>query len=132
MATAVISHQPQALHPSSSRTSNASDEKVDLPPVLQKTLSKGIANASHGHGRHASTPAPVDRAVSPKRWKQFCASFKYLYDMTPKQVEDFMDSYVIYNLDWQDEDEMMSALGPGYQKRVGDCLRSYYGVLNHL
>jgi sterol 24-C-methyltransferase len=43
-----------------------------------------------------------------------------------------MASYVIYNLDWDDEKEMIATLGPDYQQRVGDCLKAYYGVLNHL
>lgn len=43
-----------------------------------------------------------------------------------------MASYVIYNLDWKNEAEMIEALGPNYAEKVGDCLRAYYGVLNHL
>lgn len=43
-----------------------------------------------------------------------------------------MDSYVIYNLDWENEKEMIDALGPDYQQRVGTCLKSYYGIMNHL
>lgn len=43
-----------------------------------------------------------------------------------------MASYVIYNLDWSDEKQMVEELGPNYQEKVGDCLKSYYGVLNHL
>lgn len=64
--------------------------------------------------------------------KTFMTSFKYLLHLTPQQVDDFMASYVIYNLDWKDEDEMIRVLGPNYSEKVGDCLRAYYGVLNHL
>lgn len=73
-----------------------------------------------------------DRSVSPGRVKTFAKSFKYLRNLTPKQVDDFMASYVIYNLDWADEAQMIETLGPDYQRKVGDCLKSYYGVLNHL
>ncbi|PRP81395.1 S-adenosyl-methionine-sterol-C- methyltransferase [Planoprotostelium fungivorum] len=67
-----------------------------------------------------------------KRWNTFGTSFKHLCNLTPKEIEDFMQSYVIYNLDWENEEEMIRTLGPDYQNRVGDCLKSYYGVLNHL
>jgi Methylase involved in ubiquinone/menaquinone biosynthesis len=43
-----------------------------------------------------------------------------------------MASYVIYNLDWSDEKQMIATLGNDYQEKVGDCLKAYYGVLNHL
>ncbi|KAI9369646.1 S-adenosyl-L-methionine-dependent methyltransferase [Aspergillus egyptiacus] len=71
-------------------------------------------------------------SASPKRWKTFWKSFRYLQHLTPKQVDDFMASYVIYNLDWSDEKQMVDALGDDYQAKVGDCLKAYYGVLNHL
>jgi sterol 24-C-methyltransferase len=44
----------------------------------------------------------------------------------------FMASYIIYDLDWSDEDAMVRTLGLNYQEKVGDCLRAYYSVLNHL
>ncbi|KAF2771726.1 S-adenosyl-L-methionine-dependent methyltransferase [Teratosphaeria nubilosa] len=59
-------------------------------------------------------------------------SFRVLRDLTPEQVEHFMQSYVIYDLDWADEKQMIETLGPDYQKRVGECLADYYSVLNHL
>lgn len=74
----------------------------------------------------------LDRASQPNRLKTFRAAFKYLRDLTPAQVDDFMNSYVIYNLDWADPAAMTAALGPNYADRVGDCLRAYYGVMNHL
>lgn len=43
-----------------------------------------------------------------------------------------MASYIIYNLDWTNEQQMQQALGANYQEKVGDCLKAYYGVLNHL
>ncbi|KAJ5995285.1 hypothetical protein N7481_002262 [Penicillium waksmanii] len=73
-----------------------------------------------------------DNSASPKRWKSFWTSFRYLANLTPKEVDDFMASYVIYNLDWSNEQQMREVLGSNYQEKVGDCLKSYYGVLNHL
>ncbi|KAK6842994.1 hypothetical protein PG987_003854 [Apiospora arundinis] len=114
---AVTSTRPQQLPPldsaarsssESPRSSNTSNEKVDaLAPTL------GLA--------------PSNKKSSP--WKTFRASFKHLWNLTPKEVDDFMDSYVIYNLDWENEKEMIDALGPDYQQRVGACLKSYYGAL---
>ncbi|KAK7431292.1 hypothetical protein QQZ08_002063 [Neonectria magnoliae] len=75
---------------------------------------------------------PGNRTVSPRRWRTFVKAFKRIHDLTPTEVEDFMASYEIYNLDWAKEDQMLAALGPNYQQRVGDCLRAYYSVLNHL
>ncbi|KAF6806683.1 S-adenosyl-methionine-sterol-C-methyltransferase [Colletotrichum sojae] len=77
-------------------------------------------------------PKPSRTKASAKRSTTFWRSFKYLLDLTPKQVDDFMASYVIYNLDWADEVGMRATLGETYAEKVGDCLRAYYGVLNHL
>ncbi|KAH7143782.1 S-adenosyl-L-methionine-dependent methyltransferase [Dactylonectria macrodidyma] len=74
----------------------------------------------------------ADQNISPKRWKTFLKAFKHIYSLTPKEVDDFMASYEIYNLDWANTDQMVAAFGPNYQQRVGDCLRAYYSVLNHL
>ncbi|KAE8351144.1 S-adenosyl-L-methionine-dependent methyltransferase [Aspergillus coremiiformis] len=79
-----------------------------------------------------STRPDLNNSASPKRWKTFWSAFRYLQHLTPKQVDDFMASYVIYNLDWSNEKQMVEELGPNYQEKVGDCLKAYYGVLNHL
>lgn len=76
--------------------------------------------------------ADPDRSTNPGRVKTFAQAFNYLRNLNPQQVDDFMASYVIYNLDWANESQMTDALGPDYQKKVGDCLKAYYGVLNHL
>lgn len=57
-------------------------------------------------------------------------SFRILRRLTPEQIDAFMSSYVIYDLDWADEKMMIETLGPDYQKRVGQCLADYYGVLS--
>ena len=99
-----------------------SDEDDQLSP----------APSDHSPRRRSQPRYQVDRTASTQRFKTFVTSFRYLKHLTPQQIDDFMASYVIYNLDWADEDEMIRELGPNYSEKVGDCLRSYYGVLNHL
>ncbi|PYH40481.1 class I SAM-dependent methyltransferase [Aspergillus saccharolyticus JOP 1030-1] len=105
-----------------SRESGRSSESSSLDAV---------ANEKQKLAAHDSLP-DLTNSASPKRWKTFWKSFRYLHNLTPKQVDDFMASYVIYNLDWSDEKQMVETLGPNYQAKVGDCLKAYYGVLNHL
>jgi sterol 24-C-methyltransferase len=45
----------------------------------------------------------LHNSASPKRSKTFWTSFRYLQGLSQKQVDDFMNSYVIYGLDWSDE-----------------------------
>lgn len=59
-------------------------------------------------------------------------SFRVLKSLQHEQVENFLNAYVIYDLDWANEKEMVATLGPDYQTRVGECLRDYYSVLNHM
>ncbi|KAJ3711159.1 S-adenosyl-methionine-sterol-C-methyltransferase [Lentinula raphanica] len=80
--------------------------------------------------RHSSVD--VDRSASPGRLKTMRNSYRVLKNLTPKQMDDFMNSYVIYGLDWEDEAQMIATLGPDYPAVVHDCLVSYYSVLNHL
>ncbi|KAK2024114.1 methyltransferase domain-containing protein [Colletotrichum zoysiae] len=120
----------------SPRISETSDDVSALKPAAQAswrkkkktTTTTAAAAAAHGDNNKAE----INRTASPKRSTTFWKAFKYLRDLTPKQVDDFMASYVIYNLDWADEPAMVEALGPDYRARVGDCLQSYYGVANHL
>ncbi|ETS87815.1 hypothetical protein PFICI_01643 [Pestalotiopsis fici W106-1] len=136
MATATV-HPPhqgmpnlpsQPMGETSPRSSNtsASNEKIDIAATATTPASR------KWFFKHHDNAFTVDRSASPKRRKTFWKSFKYLRDLTPQQVNDFMASYVIYNLDWNNEAEMIQALGLDYQKKVGDCLRAYYGVINHL
>ena len=110
----------------SSRSSDVANEKAAVAAGLHgKSKTPGRAG-QHGHA------ADLDRTVKTKRLRTFLRAFKHIHDLTPKEIDDFMASYQIYNLDWANEDEMVAALGPNYSKRVGDCLQSYYSVLNHL
>ncbi|KAK3382809.1 S-adenosyl-L-methionine-dependent methyltransferase [Lasiosphaeria ovina] len=115
------------------RTSEASDSDgvVDekhnalLPPTAAATQKK----RKNGGGLDLDQ---ADKASLSNRLKTFRKSFKYLYNLTPQQVDDFMASYVIYNLDWADEAQMVAELGPNYREKVGECLKSYYSIMNHL
>ncbi|KAL4959507.1 class I SAM-dependent methyltransferase [Aspergillus stella-maris] len=113
------SHQSGRSSESSSSVDVVANEKQKLAGIQ---LSQADLN---------SLP-DLRNSASPKRWRTFWKSFRYLQNLTPKQVDDFMASYIIYNLDWSDEKAMVETLGPEYQSKVGDCLQAYYGVLNHL
>ncbi|KAJ5121323.1 uncharacterized protein N7515_009284 [Penicillium bovifimosum] len=112
-----------ARHPERSDRGSESDSSLD--EIAQEKHNALVATLGH-HGKD------LDNSASPKRWKTFWTSFRHLAHLTPKEVDDFMASYVIYNLDWSDEKKMTEELGPNYQEKVGACLKSYYGVLNHL
>jgi sterol 24-C-methyltransferase len=111
------------------------NRKAKEKAALQSSDEDDLPTATGFHEGTDQSYAPaihLDRTVSTNRLRAFYSSFKYLLWLSPQQVDDFMASYVIYNLDWNDEESMILALGPEYQQKVGDCLRSYYGVLNHL
>jgi sterol 24-C-methyltransferase len=110
------------------------------PSLRESTDTDVIADEKHRLKSNPRSPnsskkdglSDQDRSTLTNRAKTFRRSFKYLHDLTPKQVDDYMASYVIYNLDWADEQQMIDALGPNYQEKVGECLKAYYGVINHL
>lgn len=64
--------------------------------------------------------------------KTICRSFKYLYTLPPEAIESFLNSYIIYDHDWVDEEKMIQEWGPNYSQEVGKKLVDYYSVLNHL
>ncbi|KAI0523741.1 S-adenosyl-L-methionine-dependent methyltransferase [Xylaria bambusicola] len=109
----------------SSRTSDISAEKTRIKgqPIRKSATKKKDEVASD---------YVVDRSVSPNRLKTFLKAFKHIRDLSPQQVDAFMASYEIYNLDWADEDAMVAAFGTNYQEHVGQCLAAYYSVINHL
>ncbi|KAI0408896.1 S-adenosyl-L-methionine-dependent methyltransferase [Xylaria palmicola] len=109
----------------SSRTSDIGAEKA-------KVKAAAVAPELGGGDSDGDGDYVVDRSVSPNRLRTFVRAFKHIRDLTPQQVDNFMASYEIYNLDWADEGAMVAALGPDYQRRVGDCLTAYYSVVNHL
>ncbi|KAL4815471.1 S-adenosyl-L-methionine-dependent methyltransferase [Aspergillus spinulosporus] len=111
----------------SHRSGRSSESSVDVVAAEKEKLSTVQLSQAN-----LDALPDLRNSASPKRWKTFWKSFRYLQHLTPKQVEDFMASYIIYNLDWSDEKQMVETLGQDYQRKVGDCLQAYYGVLNHL
>ncbi|HSX13864.1 MAG TPA: class I SAM-dependent methyltransferase [Chlamydiales bacterium] len=59
-------------------------------------------------------------------------SLKTLYTLPPAKVDAFLDSYVIYDHDWADEERLIAELGHDYQKVMQKKIVDYYSVLNHL
>lgn len=123
----------------STRTSETLNEKNTSPQSTHGNLAAKKSSRSRPFRRNSKLAktdpedqTEPDRSASPGRIKTFTTSFKYLCRLSPKQVDDFMASYVIYNLDWENEAEMIKTLGPDYKDKVGECLQSYYGVINHL
>ncbi|KAL4885446.1 S-adenosyl-L-methionine-dependent methyltransferase [Aspergillus karnatakaensis] len=110
----------------SHRSGRSSESSVDVVANEKAKIALDLSQAN------PQGLPDLRNSASPKRWKTFWKSFRYLQHLTPKEVDDFMASYVIYNLDWSDEKQMVETLGPDYQSKVGDCLQAYYGVLNHL
>lgn len=92
----------------------AQDSDVEVPPPKLTNVKK------------SRRPKPLRRMETALR------SFRVLKGLTKEQVDNFMNSYIIYDLDWADETMMVETLGPDYQKKVGECLRDYYSVLNHM
>ncbi|GKT63057.1 S-adenosyl-methionine-sterol-C-methyltransferase [Colletotrichum tofieldiae] len=123
---------PPGVNDNSPRISETSDDVSTLKPAAQASWKKKHGLRLGKSGSDANNKHEFNRTAMPKRSTTFWKSFKYLLDLTPKQVDDFMASYVIYNLDWADEEKMIETLGPEYRAKIGDCLQSYYGVLNHL
>ncbi|KAL4796682.1 S-adenosyl-L-methionine-dependent methyltransferase [Aspergillus venezuelensis] len=111
----------------SHQSGRSSESSVDVVANEKQKL----ANIQLSQADLNSLP-DLRNSASPKRWRTFWKSFRYLQNLTSKQVDDFMASYIIYNLDWSDEKAMVETLGPDCQSKVGDCLQAYYGVLNHL
>ncbi|KAL4914571.1 S-adenosyl-L-methionine-dependent methyltransferase [Aspergillus aurantiobrunneus] len=111
----------------SHRSGRSSESSVDVVAGEKQKLAGVQLSQANPQGL-----PDLRNSASPKRWKTFWKSFRFLQHLTPKEVDNFMASYVIYNLDWSDEKQMVAVLGPDYQSKVGDCLQAYYGVLNHL
>ena len=94
--------------------------------------------AAHDSDTDIVTPRKLTNVEKSRRPNAFrrlevaLRSFRVLKNLTAEQVDNFMNSYIIYDLDWADEKMMIETLGPNYQERVGECLRDYYSVLNHM
>lgn len=136
MATATA--LPPRPHSLKQRESDSSDndgithEKRRVAAFMPPTTAASREATTTKEQKDSLDIDALDRASQPNRFKTFRTAFRHLRNLTPQEVDDFMASYVIYSLDWADEDAMRAELGPNYRDRVGACLRAYYGVLNHL
>jgi len=59
-------------------------------------------------------------------------SFKTLYTLPPEKVDAFVNSYGIYNYDWDNEEELIQKFGPNYYDDVKKHVLDYYSVISHL
>jgi sterol 24-C-methyltransferase len=59
-------------------------------------------------------------------------SFKFLYSLSPEKLNAFLNSYMIFDQDWADEEGMIKELGVDYCNEVKKKTVDYYAVLNHL
>lgn len=134
-------HRPSHLDQAASKTSfssslgdleNGNLEKRNLDIAALQSPAPRMKAKAKFLGKDGRPKADKHRSASTSRLRTICTSFRYLYNLTPEQVANYLASYVIYSLDWADEEQMVQALGPDYVQKVGNCLRSYYGVLNHL
>ncbi|MBU6446851.1 MAG: class I SAM-dependent methyltransferase, partial [Verrucomicrobia bacterium] len=66
------------------------------------------------------------------RFKTIANSFKVLYTLSPEKLDAFLNSYIIYDHDWVDEESMIRSMGRDYANVVKQKLVDYYSVLNHL
>lgn len=66
------------------------------------------------------------------RLKTISHSFKVLYSLSPEKLDAFLNSYVIYDHDWDDKEVMVREFGPNYSEAIKQKLIDYYSVLNHL
>mmetsp|Transcript_39219 Transcript_39219/g.107984 ORF Transcript_39219/g.107984 Transcript_39219/m.107984 type:complete len:369 (-) Transcript_39219:90-1196(-) len=55
-----------------------------------------------------------------------------LYTLSDKELDAFFNSYIIYDQDWENEEQLIKEFGPNYTKVVQEKLVDYYNVLNHL
>lgn len=59
-------------------------------------------------------------------------SLKALYTLPQDKVDAFVNSYAIYDYDWDNEEELIKAMGKDYYKEVKRKLIDCYSVWNHL
>ena len=62
----------------------------------------------------------------------FVKSFVFLCFLSKQKLDAFLNAYVIFDLDWSREEEMVSVLGQDVVSGLRRKLVDYYSVLNHL
>ncbi len=55
-----------------------------------------------------------------------------LFTLSDKDLDAFFNSYVIYDHDWANKQDLIKDFGDNYAKEVGKRLIDYYSVLNYL
>ena len=66
------------------------------------------------------------------RWSTILRSVKTIYNLSPEKVAAFVNSYDVYNYDWQNEEELIQKFGADYYKEVKQLVIDWYSVINHL
>ncbi len=66
------------------------------------------------------------------RLSTIAKSFKTLYTLPQEKIDAFMNSYIIYDHDWSNEEALLRTLGKDYYEEIKKKLIDYYSVLNHL
>ncbi|KAE9400369.1 S-adenosyl-methionine-sterol-C-methyltransferase [Gymnopus androsaceus JB14] len=127
-----IRHSPVTMQPAASVPAPFKGSATPSSNSDRTSSSDSLAHEKKARKAKPNSSIDVDRSASPGRLQTMRKSYRVLKNLTPKQMEDFMNSYVIYGLDWEDEAQMIATLGPDYPTAVHDCLVSYYSVLNHL
>ncbi len=59
-------------------------------------------------------------------------SLKTLYTLSPEKVKAFVESYDVYNYDWNNEEQLIRSFGPDYYTQVKKRIIDFYSVLNLL
>ena len=59
-------------------------------------------------------------------------SLKTLYTLSPEKVKAFVESYDVYNYDWNNEEELIQSFGQDYYTQVKKRVIDFYSVLNLL
>jgi len=59
-------------------------------------------------------------------------SLKTLYTLSPEKVKAFVESYDVYNYDWNNEEELIRTFGADYYNEVKKRIIDFYSVLNLL
>ena len=66
------------------------------------------------------------------RLSTICRSLKTLYSLPSEKIDAFLNSYIIYDHDWKNEEQLIHAMGKDYYQEVKKKIGDYYSVLNHL
>lgn len=66
------------------------------------------------------------------RLSTICRSLKVLYSLPSEKINAFINSYSVYDYDWNNEEQLIQEMGADYYQEVKKKVGDYYSVLNHL